>query len=323
MKRMRKPVLLVTRRLPDGVEARARRDFTARLNPEDVPLRGTVLAARSSGADALLVCSTDRLDAATIALLPASVRVIATYSAGTDHIDLAAARTRGIAVLNTPGVLATATAEIALLLILMAARRAAEGERLVRSGAWRGWEPRQLIGTQIAGRRLGIFGMGSIGRELARMARGLGMAIHYHNRSRLPEALEQGATFHASDASFLPNCDVLSLHAPGGPATRHWLNAARIARLPRGAVVVNTARGSIVDDAALIAALQSRHVAHAGLDVYDNEPDLHPTYRELPNVALLPHLGSATAQTRQAMGDMAMDGILAVLSGAVPANRVV
>ncbi len=320
---MEKPVLLLTRQLPAGVEARAARDFTARLNTDGHAPSGLDIAHAATDAAAILCCSTDRLDAAVIAALPGSVRAIATFSAGTDHIDLAAAVGRGIAVLNTPDVLSVATAETAMLLILAAARRAGEGERLVRSGNWKGWEPLQLIGTQISGRRLGIFGMGRIGRELARMARGFGMQVHYLNRTRLDPDLEEGAVFHASDTTFLPVCDVLSLHAPGGAATRHWLNAERIARLPRGAVVVNTARGSLIDDTAFIAALRSGHIAHAGLDVYDGEPDLCPDYLTLENVALLPHLGSATATTRAAMGDLALDGILAVLRGQAAGNRVV
>ncbi len=320
---MEKPTLLLTRRLPPNVEARAARDFRAHLNTEDsVPTSASIVRA-AEGAAAILCSSTDRMDKATIDALPASVRVLATFSAGTDHIDLQAARARGLVVINTPDVLSVATAETAMLLILMAARRAAEGERLMRSGAWKGWEPLQLIGTQISGRRLGIFGMGRIGRELARMARGFRMEVHYRNRARLASELEAGAIFHPTDETFLPICDVLSLHAPGGDATRHWLNVARIARLPKGAVVVNTARGSIIDDAAFIAALRSGHIAHAGLDVYDGEPNLNPEYPRLENVALLPHLGSATKETRDAMGDLALDGVQAVLRGERPANQVV
>ena len=319
---MSKPVLLVTRRLPGAVEARAARDFDARLNVADTPRSGADVVRLSAGADAILCCPAEKLDAAAIAALPASVRAIGTFSVGFDHIDLAAAAARGIAVCNTPAVLSVATAECAMLLILAAARRAGEGERLVRAGAWTGWAPTQLIGTGVSGRRLGIFGLGRIGRELARMARGFGMTVHYLDQQRLPEAMEQGAVFHASDETFLPVCDVLSLHAPGGEGTRAWLNAQRIARLPHGAVVANAARGTLVDDAALIAALQSGQVAAAGLDVYNNEPALHPGYRGLENVVLLPHLGSATRETRDAMGFLVLDGIAAVLAGQVPGNLV-
>jgi len=319
---MDKPTLLVTRRLPPAVEARVARDFDARLNVGDSPRSAEDVVRFAEGADAVLCCPADRLDAATVAALPPSVKVIATFSVGFDHIDIAAAKARGIAVCNTPDVLSVATAECAMLLMLACARRAGEGERLVRSGRWTGWTPTQLLGTQVCGRRLGIFGMGRIGRELARMANGFGMQVHYRDTARLPAGLERGAKYHDSDDGFLPVCDVLSLNAPGADGTRKWLNAERIARLPRGAVVVNAARGSLVDDAALIAALGSGHVAFAGLDVYDGEPRLHPGYLALENVVLLPHLGSATVETRDAMGFLALDGIVAVLAGQTPKNLV-
>jgi lactate dehydrogenase-like 2-hydroxyacid dehydrogenase len=320
---MGKPVLLVTRRLPPAVEARAARDFEARLNPEDRARTGADLLAAAAGANAILCAPTDRLDAPTIAALPASVKAIATFSVGFEHIDLEAAKARGIPVCNTPDVLSVATAELAMLLIVAAARRAGEGERLVRSGLWTGWTPTQLLGTQVSGRRLGIFGMGRIGRELARIARGFAMKVNYHDIARLPPEREEGAIFHPDEASFLAASEVLSLHAPGGDGTRHWLNAKRIAMLPKGAVVANAARGSLVDDAALIAALRSGHVAAAGLDVYDGEPKVNPGYFSLENVVLLPHLGSATTSTRDAMGFLALEGIGTVLAGGSPPNRVV
>ena len=320
---MAKPIVLVTRRLPAAVEARAVRDYDARLNPEDVPRSGADIVRLAEGAAAIVCCPAERLDAATIMALPGTVRVIATFSVGYDHIAIETAAARGIVVCNTPGVLSVATAEIAVLLILAAARRAGEGERLVRSGQWQGWAPTQLIGTEVSGKRLGIFGMGRIGREVARMARAFDMEVHYRDRARLPIELEQGAIFHDSDESFLAQCDVLSLNAPGGEATRHWLNAERIALLPRGAVVVNAARGTLVDDRALIAALHSGQVGYAGLDVYDGEPVVNPTYLGLQNVVLLPHLGSATVETRDAMGFLALDGIDAVLAGRTPSNAVI
>src|SRR6267378_1262604 len=275
---MTKPVLLITRRLPSAVEERAVRDYDARLNPEDVPRSGADIVRLAEGAAAILCCPAERVDAGTIAALPGSVRVIATFSVGYDHVAVEAAAARGIAVCNTPGVLSAATAETAMLLILAAARRAGEGERLVRSGKWQGWAPTQLIGTQVSGKRLGIFGMGRIGRELARMARAFDMQVHYRDEGRLPPALEQGA------------------------------------------VVVNAARGTLVDDSALIAALQSGQLGYAGLDVYDAEPNLNPAYLGLENVVLLPHLGSATVETRNAMGFLALDGIDAVLAGRTPPN---
>ncbi len=319
---MAKPVLLITRRLPEAVEARAAELFDARFNPEDSPRSSADVVRLAAGADAVLCCPAEKLDAATIAALPAKVRAIGTFSVGFDHVDVPAAAARGIGVCNTPDVLSVATAETAMLLILAAARRGPEGERLVRAGGWTGWAPTQLLGTQVSGRRLGIFGLGRIGRELARMARGFGMEVHYLDQQRLPAELEQGATFHSSDETFLPVCDVLSLHAPGGDGTRAWLNAERIARLPKGAIVANAARGSLIDDAALIAALRSGQVAAAGLDVYNNEPALHPEYRTLENVVLFPHLGSATRETRDAMGFLALDGIAALLEGRTPSNLV-
>jgi lactate dehydrogenase-like 2-hydroxyacid dehydrogenase len=319
---MSKPVLFVTRRLPQAVEARAARDYDARLNPDDTPRTGADIIRLAEGADAILCCPAEKLDAATIAALPASVKAVGTFSVGYDHIDVPALHARNIPLCNTPDVLSVATAEIAMMLILTAARRAGEGERLVRSGKWGGWAPTQLIGTQISGRRLGIFGMGRIGRELARMARGFGMEIHYHDIARLPPELEQGAIFHATDETFLPICDVLALQAPGGGSTHHWLNAARIARLPRGAILGNAARGTLVDDAALLAALASGQIAAAGLDVYEGEPKLNPGYLAAENAVLLPHLGSATASTRDAMGFIALDGLDALLAGRTPSNLV-
>jgi lactate dehydrogenase-like 2-hydroxyacid dehydrogenase len=318
---MAKPVLFVTRRLPASTEALATRDFTARLTPSDIAIPD--LLAGTDGADAILCCPGDVVDAGLIAALPDTVKVIGTFSVGYDHIDMAAAKARGITVCNTPDVLSVATAECAMLLILVAARRAGEGERLVRSGKWQGWAPTQLLGTQVSGRRLGILGMGRIGREIARMARSFDMDIHYRDQARLPPDLEQGAVFHDNDDSFLPLCEVLSLNAPGGDGTRHWLSGERIAKLPNGAVVVNAARGSLVDDTALIAALRSGHVAAAGLDVYNGEPNLNPGYLSLENVVLLPHLGSATTETRDAMGRVVLSGIAAVLAGQTPSNLVV
>ena len=319
---MTKPILLVTRRLPPAIEARAEHSFDARLSPSDERVTGADILARADGAAAILCCPAEKLDAETVGKLPDSVKVIGTFSVGFDHIDMAALRARGIPVVNTPDVLSVATAECAMLLILAAARRAGEGERLVRSGTWDGWAPTQLMGTLVSGRRLGIFGMGRIGRELARMATGFGMAVHYRDQQRLPPALEQGATFHSDDDSFLAVCDLLSLHAPGGEGTRHWLGAERIAKLPKGAIIANAARGTLIDDDALIAALKSGQVAAAGLDVYNNEPKLAAGYVDLQNVVLLPHLGSATIETRDAMGHLVLDGIEAVLAGKTPSNLV-
>lgn len=319
---MPKPTLLVTRRLPPAIEARAAAEFDARLSSDDARVTGADILARADGAAAILCCPAEKLDTATIGKLPDSVKVIGTFSVGFDHIDMAAVRARGIPVVNTPDVLSVATAECAMLLILAAARRAGEGERLMRTQKWDGWAPTQLMGTLVSGRRLGIFGMGRIGRELARMATGFGMMVHYRDQQRLPPELEHGAIYHDDDDSFLAICDVLSLHAPGGEGTKHWLDAERIAKLPKGAVIANAARGTLIDDTALIAALRSSQVAAAGLDVYNDEPRLASDYFELENVVLLPHLGSATVETRDAMGHLVLDGIAAVLAGRTPANMV-
>ncbi len=237
------------------------------------------------------------------------------FSVGVDHVDLAAAEARGIIVTNTPDVLTDATADIAMLCLLAAARRGAEGDRLVRTDHWKGWYTTMMLGTHISGKRLGVLGMGRIGRAVAQRARGFGMRIHYHNRSRLDDALEQGATYHETPESLLAVSDFLSINAPSSPQTRKFLNAERIARLPDGAVVANTARGNMVDDDALIAALESGKVAAAGLDVFNGEPSIHPGYRSLDNVFLLPHLGSATHETRDAMGFCCLDNLDAFFSG--------
>lgn len=317
---MAKPILLVTRRLPPDVEARAERDYDVRVNTGDTA--ETAKSMLTEPADAILCSPGDRLDAAAITALPAQVRAIGTFSVGFDHVDVPAATARGIAIINTPDVLSVTTAECALLLMLSAARRAGEGERLVRAGKWKGWAPTQLLGQGVVGRRLGIFGMGRIGRELAKLAQGLGMTVHYRDVARLPPDMENGCIYHDDDDSFLAVCDILSLNAPGGAGTKHWLSSERIAKLPRGAVVINAARGTMIDDAALIAALRDGQVAAAGLDVYNGEPAVDPGYIALENVVLLPHLGSATLETRNAMGTLVLDGLDAALAGRDAPNRV-
>jgi lactate dehydrogenase-like 2-hydroxyacid dehydrogenase len=310
-----KPRLVVTRRLPEAVEARIQRDFEAALPTIDQPMAQDDIIRCSQDADALLVTPTERVDAVLLNALPASVKIVATFSVGYDHIDLAAAKAKGIAVSHTPDVLTDATAEIALLLLLGAARRAHEGERMMREARWTGWTPTQLLGVQLSGKHLGILGMGRIGQAVADRARPFGLTIHYSNRKRLAAELEKQAIFHADPEAMLGEIDFLSLNAPATAETRHFLNARRIALLKRCAIVVNTGRGALVDDEALIAALKSGHLAAAGLDVYENEPRVHPGYKDLPNTFLLPHLGSATVETRVAMGMMALDNIQAVLSG--------
>jgi lactate dehydrogenase-like 2-hydroxyacid dehydrogenase len=314
--------LLISRRLPPLVEQRAAKTYDARLNRDDVPYPADRLLALAEGAAGLLVCPGNTVDAALIGKLPASVKIVATYSVGYDHIDVKAATQRGLVVTNTPEVLTDATADTAILLMLAAARRAGEGERLLRAKQWDGWKPTQLLGTHITGKRLGILGMGRIGQAVARRARGFDMTVHYYDIRRLPPELEHGAIFHADPNEVLAIADVLSLHMPASAETTKFLNAARIERLPQGAIVVNSARGALVDDDALIAALKSGRIAAAGLDVYANEPNLHPGYLTLENACLLPHLGSATVETRNAMGFRALDNLDAFFAGKAPPDRV-
>ncbi len=318
-----KPVVLVTRKLPNAVEERLRRDYVPRFNREDRLYTTGELIALADGADAIVACHTENLPADVIMRLPDSVKAIINFSVGVDHVDLVAAKTRGIIVTNTPDVLADATAEIAMLLILGAARRASECERLIRAGRWESWSPTFMIGRQVTGKRLGIVGMGRVGQITAQRARGFDMKIMYFNRSRLNTEREQGATYFDTVEAMLPHCDYLALHCPATPQTHHLLDAPRIALLPNGAIVVNTARGSVIDDDALVAALRSGKVAAAGLDVFNGEPaNIHPGYRELDNTFLLPHIGSATFETRDAMGFRALDNLDAIAAGKEPRDRV-
>jgi len=317
-----KPVVIVTRTLPQGVERRLASLFDVRLNPDDTLPSADELVKMAPEADALLVCPTDKVDTELIARLPESIRVIATFSVGCDHIDIAAAGKRGIAVTNTPEVLTDATADIAMLLMLGAARGAVWGENMVRGAAWQAWSPTHPLGIHVTAKRLGILGMGRIGQAMARRARGFDMKIHYHGRKRLTPDIEQDAVYHAKLDDFLSKADFLSLHCALTPDTRHLLNAERIAKLPAGAIIVNTARGDIIDDNALIAALESGHVAAAGLDVFSNEPDIDPRYRDFENVFMLPHLGSATRETRDAMGHRAVDNLEAFFNGTMPPDMV-
>lgn len=280
------------------------------------------LLTAAQDADALLVMAMDRIDAAFLRALPDRVGIVATLSVGHEHIDLAAARARGIAVLNTPDILSDAVAEHGMLLLLGAGRRAREGDLLLRSGSWAGWSPTQLLGRQASGARLGIFGMGRIGSALARMARGFGMEIHYSNRTRLPDELEEGATFHADRDELLSVSDFLMLTAPATPETRGFLDRRRIDLLPPGAVVCNIGRGELVVDDDLIAALRSGRVGAAGLDVFAGEPRINPGYLDLPNVFGQPHQGSSTVETRGRMCDLLLDGIEATLRGETVANRL-
>ena len=317
-----KPRVLVTRKLPDAVEVRLARDFDAKLNPDDTAYDADQLVDLAQDCDALLVCATDRVSAEVISDLPDSVQAIATFSVGYEHIDVAAANARSIVVTNTPGVLDGATADLTMLLMLGASRRASEGEAMIREGRWEAWTPTGMLGTDISGKRLGIFGMGGIGRAVAARAKGFDMEVHYHNRNRLSPDLENGALYHATPESLLPLSQVLSLHAPLTPETRYFLNAKRIAQLPDEAIVVNTARGDLVVDEDFIGALKAGKLAAAGLDVFPGEPNIHPEYRTLRNTFLLPHMGTSTIETRDAMGFCALDNLDAVFAGKRPPNTL-
>lgn len=320
---MTRSKIVLTRRLPPDVEERATRDYDAVLNPEDkIHSIGEVLAL-AEGADALLICSSEKFNADAFARLPQSVKIVSTFSVGLDHLDLDAARARGVRIGNTPDAVTVATAEIAMLCMLGAARRSYEGQKMLRAREWVGWHSTQLLGRRLDKKRLGIFGMGKIGRALAQRARGFDMTIHYHNRNRLSPELEQGATYHDTLESLLTVSDVISLNAPATPETKSILNAETITKLPHGAIVVNTARGDLIDDEPLIAALKSGQVAYAGLDVFSGEPRINDGYYDLPNTFLLPHMGSATIEARNEMGFAALDNIDAVLAGREPPYPVV
>jgi glyoxylate reductase len=315
------PRLLVTRHLPQEVETRLAKAYRADLNTDDHPMPEAEILSGAEDKDALLITSMDKCFATgIIGKLPASVKVIATFSVGHEHVDIAAARERNIAVTNTPDVLTNATADIALLLILGAARGAHWGQRMVREDRWTSWSPTAPLGSDVSGKRLGILGMGRIGQAVAKRARAFEMELHYHNRRPVAPDLAHGARYHPALDQMLPYCDFLSINCASTPDTRSLVNDGLIAKLPDGAIVVNSARGDIVDDDALITALKSGKLAAAGLDVFRNEPKIDPRYRALDNVFLLPHLGSATRDTRVAMGMRAADNLDAFFAGRKPAD---
>lgn len=310
-----RPRLLVTRRMPEAVTRRAVRDYDAVLNPDDAIMTPDALVDAAQGADAMMICGSEKITADLVDRLPGSVRIIATFSVGYEHIDIDAVKASGRTVTNTPDVLNEAVADAAMLCLLGAARRGHEGQTMLREGRWNQWHTTMLLGKDLAGARLGILGMGGIGRAVARRARGFGLEIHYHNRSRLPARLEDGAVYHDSPLSLAAASDFLSINCPSSDETRGLVGAALIDAMPSDAVVVNTARGDIVDDDALIAALEGGRLFAAGLDVFKGEPALDPRYRDLPNVFLLPHLGSATFDTRDGMGFCCLDNLDAFFAG--------
>jgi glyoxylate reductase len=315
-----RPRILVTRKMMPDVEERLQAGFRTTLNPDDRPMSRAEVLDRARSHDGIILTSFEKLGPGLLADMPESIRIVATHSVGYDHLSIPEARARGIAVTNTPDVLTDATADIALLLILGAARGASWGDRMVRENRWGDTALVSPLGCDVTGKRLGILGMGRIGQAVARRAAAFDMDIHYHSRQRLAPAVEGRARYHARFEDMLPHCEFLSINCASTSETRGIVNADAIARLPKGAIVVNSARGDIVDDDALIAALASGKLAAAGLDVFKGEPNIDPRYRSLDNVFLLPHLGSATPGTRSAMGHRCIDNLEAFFRGERPGD---
>ena len=318
-----KPLVVVTRRLPDPVEARLAELFDARRNPGDRPLDEAAMRRAMTDADAVVCTVSDRLPAGVLEVEGRRARILANFGVGYNHIDLEAARGVGLVVTNTPGVLTDDTADLAIALVLMAARRLGEGERQLRAGEWTGWRPTHMMGTRVSGKTLGIVGMGRIGRAVAsRAGAGFGMRVLYHNRSRVPEHERGAAEARDSIEALLAESDFVSLHVPATPDTRHLIDAARLARMKPSAFLINTARGDVVDERALVQALRAGTIAGAGLDVYEREPEVARELLDLDNVVLLPHLGSATVESRVAMGEKVIENLVAFFAGREPPDRV-
>ena len=320
------PKVLITRRWPEAVEAELKKRYDVALNETDMPLSARQIKAALGEYDAVLPTVTDRIDAEVLGAEPLRCRILGNFGVGFNHIDLEAAKSRGIAVTNTPDVLTDCTADIAMLLMLAVARRGGEGERLVRGGGWKGWCPTHLLGTKVTGKTLGLIGFGRIAQAMAHKAHhGFDMQIIFYNPSR-PEQERidfVNARACASVEEVLREADFVSLHCPGSPANRHLIDAHRLALMKPSAFLINTARGDVVDSEALIAALKANKIKGAGLDVYEGEPNLHPGFLELENVVLLPHLGSATTETRVAMGMRVLENLDAFFAGKTPRDKVV
>ena len=321
----KKPVVFLTRRLPESTETRMRELFDTRLREEDTPLAHAELCAAAETADVLVPTVTDRIDAEVIAAAGDQLKLIASFGTGVDHINLAAAKARGITVTNTPGVLTEDTADVAMALMLAVPRRIAEGDKVARSGDWTGWAPTGMLGHRINGKRLGIVGMGRIGTAVARRARGFGLSIHYHNRKPVhPETeAELEATYWESLDQMLGRVDIVSVNCPHTPATNRLLTRELLSMMQPSAYLVNTSRGEVIDEVALADLLASRQIAGAGLDVYENEPDITAPLIGLPNVVLLPHIGSATIEGRLEMGDKVIINIQTFWDGHTPRDRVI
>ncbi|MGF1464419.1 MAG: 2-hydroxyacid dehydrogenase [Maricaulaceae bacterium] len=320
-----KPKVVVTRKLPEPVETRMRELFEARLNYGEGALEGDALRDAMGWANVLVPTLGDRIDADLLAHAGDSLKLIANFGAGVDHIDVPAAAERGITVTNTPDVLTEDTADMTMALILATPRRLVEGANALRAGQFQGWTPTWLMGRRVGGKRLGVLGMGRIGQAVARRAKAFGLQIHYHNRRPVSPAIEESleATYWDSLDQMLARVDILSIHCPKTPATYHLMNRRRLSLLQPEAYVVNTSRGEIIDEEALIELLQAGRIAGAGLDVFEHEPAVDPRLLELNNVVVLPHLGSATIESREAMGEAVIINIRVWASGERPPNRVI
>lgn len=322
---MAKPKVVITRKLPAAAEERAKKLFDVALNANDAPLEAAALARAMREADGLLPCVADKITAELLATPGRKARIVANYGVGYNNIDVLAAKANGVVVTNTPDVLTEDTADLALTLMLATARRAGEGERELRSGKWTGWRPTHMLATQVHGKTLGLIGIGRIGRAVARRAHlGFGMKIIYHDPYPLSEADAQalGAVRKDSIEAVLNASDFVSLHCPATPETKHLMNAARFAQMRKGSILINTARGDVVNENDLIAALAAGTIGGAGLDVFEKEPSVPAALVAMENVVLLPHLGSATTETRVAMGMRAIDNLEAFFGGTAPRDRV-
>jgi glyoxylate reductase len=320
----RKPRVIVTRELSDAVMDRMAELFDTQLNRDDIAMSRDDLIAAVGNADVLVPTVTDSIDEDVIEAAGDRLKLIANFGNGVDHIDLKAARARGILVTNTPGVLTDDTADMTMALILSVPRRLAEGEKLARSGEWRGWSPGAMLGHRIGGKTLGIVGMGRIGQAVAARARAFGLTVHYHNRHRLPAPLEDqlGATWHADLDEMLSGSDFVTIHTPHTDQTEHVIDARRLALLKPQAYLINTSRGTAIDEAALIEALEAGRLAGAGLDVFEHEPAIDPRLLALSNVVLLPHMGSATYEARVATGERVITNIQHWADGHRPPDQV-
>ncbi len=319
-----KPKVIVTRKLPEAIETRMMELFDTTLNHGDEPMTKAAMIEAVKTTEVLVPTLTDRLDGSVLAHANPDLKLIANYGTGVDHIDVEAAYARGITVTNTPGVLTEDTADMTMALILGVSRRLVAGERLARSGDWNGWSPTGMLGHRITGKRLGILGMGRIGTAVARRARGFGLSIHYHNRRRVHETIENEleATYWESLDQMLARMDIISVNCPHTPATFHLLSARRLKLLRPEATIVNTSRGEVIDEAALTRMLRNNDIAGAGLDVFEHEPAINPKLRELENVVLLPHMGSATIEGRLDMGEKVVINIKTFADGHRPPDRV-